>query len=335
MPRLSIDNRKEIIKLHNEGISNREIGRRLNCDEKTVRLTLQKYQKTDSVHDIPKCGRPRVTSAREDHAIKIRSLRNRFESAPELRKECGLVGKCSVSTVKNRLKEFKLRGCIARRKPMISAKNRKHRLNFAKSHEEADAFFWSKVMFSDECKFNRLGSDGRQYVRRYKGEEFKPRCTVSTLQGGGGSVMVWGVISVYGPGPLVRLEGRVNSGKYLQMLEQHFIDYFESLPNEDCIFMQDNAPIHTARNVKNFLRERNIPCLNLPAQSPDLNPIENVWHNIKHQLRNENIRNLDELWGKIKEKWDCLDQEYCRRLIEGMPKRLRAVKAQKGYATKY
>lgn len=212
MPRLSVDDRKELIRLHNEGISNREIGRRLNCDEKTVRLTLQKHQKTGSVHDTPKCERPRVTSPKEDRTIKVRSLRNRFETAPELRKECGLVGKCSVSTVKNRLKELKLRGCIGRRKLMISVKNRKRRMNFAKSHEEYDASFWNKVLFSDESKFNRLGSDGRQYVRCKNGEEFKPRCTVPTLQGGGGSMMVWAVISVYGPGPIVRLNGRINSG---------------------------------------------------------------------------------------------------------------------------
>lgn len=119
------------------------------------------------------------------------------------------------------------------------------------------------------------------------------------------------------------------------MLEDHFMDYFVNLPNEECIFMQDNAPIHTAHNVNNFLQERNVPRLDWPAQSPDLNPIENVWHNIKHQLRNEKYRNLDELWAKNKEKWDCLDPEYCRKLIEGMWKRLRAVKAQKGFASKY
>ena len=95
-------------------------------------------------------------------------------------------------------------------------------MNFAKSHEEKDDLFWTKVLFSDESKFNRLGSDGRQNVRRYKGEEFKPRCTVSTLQGDGGSVMVWGVISVHDPGPLVRLTGKVNSGKYQQMLQGGF-----------------------------------------------------------------------------------------------------------------
>ena len=93
------------------------------------------------------------------------------------------------------------------------------------------------------------------------------------------------------------------------MLEQHFIDYFEKLPIVNFNSMQDNAPIHTAHTVKNFLQERNILCLDCSAQSPDLNPIENVWDNVKHQLRNENITNLYGNRGKIKEKRECLDHE--------------------------
>ena len=102
------------------------------------------------------------------------------------------------------------------------------------------------MLFSDESKFNRLGSDGRQYVRRRKDEEFNPRCTVSMLQGGGGSVMVWGVISANGPGPIVHLQGQINSIKYINMLNEHFLPYFGRNLDDNPIFMQDNAPIHTA-----------------------------------------------------------------------------------------
>ena len=94
MPRLSIENRKKLIKLHEKGISNREISRRLECNEKTVRLTLLKYRNTGKLQDAPKSGRPRATSYREDRAIKVRSLRNRFETANEIRKQCNLVEKC-------------------------------------------------------------------------------------------------------------------------------------------------------------------------------------------------------------------------------------------------
>ena len=74
--------------------------------------------------------------------------------------------------------------------------------------------------------------------------------------------------------------------------------------------MHDNAPIHTAHTVKKILQERNIPCVDWSAQSPDPYPIENVWDNVKHQLRNENSTNLYGIGGKIKEKRECLDHDY-------------------------
>ena len=181
MPRLSVSDRHELINLHLFGLSNRKIGRRLKCDEKTVRMTVKKHQNTGSVPDALKSGRPRVTSYREDNAIKICGLRNRFEMTPQIQQQCNLIKKCSLSTVKNRLKEFNLHGSVARHKPMISVKNRKRNLNFVRCNENQDISYWSKVLFSDESKFNRLGSDGRQYVRRRKDKEINPRCTVSTL----------------------------------------------------------------------------------------------------------------------------------------------------------
>ena len=141
------------------------------------------------------------------------------------------------------MKEFNLQGSIARHKPMISVKNRKRCLNFVRCNEDHDISYWSKVLFSNESKFNRLGSDGRQYVRRRKDEEFNPRHTVSMLQGGGGSVMVWGVIGANGPGPIVCLQGQINSTKYINMLTEHFLPYFGQNLDDNLIFMQDNAPI--------------------------------------------------------------------------------------------
>ena len=76
MPRLSVSDRHELINLHLSGLSNRKIGHRLKCDEKTVRMTVKKHQNTGSVPDAPKSGRPRVTSYKEDNAIKICGLRN-------------------------------------------------------------------------------------------------------------------------------------------------------------------------------------------------------------------------------------------------------------------
>ena len=103
MPRLSVSDHHDLINLHLSGLSNRKIGHRLKCDEKTVRMTVKKHQNTSSVPDAPKSGCPRVTSYRENNAIKICGLRNRFEMTPQIQQQCNLVKKCSLSTVKEQI----------------------------------------------------------------------------------------------------------------------------------------------------------------------------------------------------------------------------------------
>ena len=79
------------------------------------------------------------------------------------------------------------------RKPLISNKNRKERLDFYRSHKDWDIDKWSIILFSDESKFNLYHSDGRIRVWRQSHERYLPECTQGTVRGGGGSVLFWGV----------------------------------------------------------------------------------------------------------------------------------------------
>ena len=79
-------------------------------------------------------------------------------------------------------------------------------------------------------------------------------------------MMVWGVISAHGPGSLIRLQGRINAKKYVDMLAEHFSLYFRENFYDKPILMQDNAPIHTANIVKKFLQRHEIECLDWPAR---------------------------------------------------------------------
>ena len=72
----------------------------------------------------------------------------------------------SVSNVKSSLRENKLFGRVARKKPLVSIRNLVSRLKFAKQHVHKDLRFWQNVLWADESKFNRFASDGKQYVRR-------------------------------------------------------------------------------------------------------------------------------------------------------------------------
>ncbi len=79
----------------------------------------------------------------------------------------------------------------------------------------------------------------------------------------------------------------------------------------DFIFQQDLAPAHTA---KSWLNEHGVGELDWPANSPDLNPIENVWGIVKRQMRNKRPKNTDELKATVKETWDSIPPQQCSAL---------------------
>ncbi len=93
------------------------------------------------------------------------------------------------------------------------------------------------------------------------------------------SLIVWGCISANGMGSLHVLEGTMNAEKYIKVLEQHM------LTSRQCLFQQDNAKPHTAAITTAWLHSRRVRVLNWPACSPDLSPLENIWHIIKRKIR--------------------------------------------------
>ena len=144
---------------------------------------------------------------------------DRFNTAAKIAREVKLEQDKTVSrsTVTRRLQQVGLEARVPVSKPLISKKNQKLRLHFAQAHVVWTEEQWSRVHFSDESKFNVIGSDGETYVRRKTGEWLRVNCVKKTVKHGGGSVMVWGVFSAAGPGPLVRLHGRVNAEVYRQL----------------------------------------------------------------------------------------------------------------------
>jgi len=111
------------------------------------------------------------------------------------------------------------------------------------------------------------------------------------------------------------------------------------------LFMQDNAPCHKSAEVLEFLEENHVPVMEWPPQSPDLNPIENLWVALKDRFHrrfiemfNHPSKSLEARYRYsevLQEVWYSQRHELVDVLIESMPRRVQAVLEAKGGWTKY
>ncbi len=108
------------------------------------------------------------------------------------------------------------------------------------------------------------------------------QCEVSTVSD---------AMSSAGVGPLCFLKSTVNAAIYQEILELY--------GDADFIFQQDLAPAHTAKSTKSWFNDHGVTVLDWPANSPDLNPIENLWGIVKRKMRDTRPNNADDLKAAV------------------------------------
>lgn len=279
-------------------------------------------------------GRPRKTSKKMDARIVRESKKNPFLSSSAIKRNLSMT--VSTRTIRRRLVAQNLHGRIARKVPFLRKRNVEQRKIFARNNDnETNPRNWKNILFSDETKINLFGSDGKIYVRRGPNQELNPRNTIGTVKHGGGNIKLWGAMSYNGVGPIFWIKQNMTKEIYLEILETIMLPYAEENMPLRWIYQQDNDPKHTAYVVKAWFAQHNVEVLDWPSQSPDLNPIENLWKDLKSRISNKKTSNKNALWEEIQKEWYATPVETCRKLIDSMPRRCKAVLKNNGYHTKY
>ena len=152
-------------------------------------------------------------------------------------------------------------------------------------------------------------------------------------------INVSGSLSLCDVGDLHLVKGIMEQQHYRQIAIHHLVPSGVRLMGRGFCFQEDNDPKHTALSVKRYF-QRNVAdgtltLLGSPAQSPDLNPIDNLWHMLEIATKGRRCNTKEELFSELNEAWKHLDPSLLKKLVRSMPDRIAAVIKNKGYPTKY
>lgn len=334
---LSKDMRETVIKKHKSGLGAKKIAKLLEIPIPTVKSIISKWKKTGRVASESRSGRPSKISGNLARKLLREAKAKPSVTLKELQNPAAEAGvDVHKSTISRTLHKGGLHGRVARKKPFLKKNHIKARLEFAKRHLEQPLQFWQNVLWSDETKIELFGENSKKYVWRKAGTANEPANTIPTVKHGGGNIMLWGCFSAAGTGSLVRIEGVMDSKKYIQILEENVQTSVRKLRlGRRYYFQQDNDPKHCAKITKEWFQKKKVKVLDWPSQSPDLNPIEHLWRDLKIAVHKRLPSNLQELEKFCKEEWEKLPVNKCSKLVESDRKRLQAVIDAKGASTKY
>lgn len=340
MPRtkeLSEDLRLRIVDLHKAGKGYKSISKSLAVHQSTVRQIVYKWRKFSTAATLPRSGRPVKMTARAQRRLLNEVKKNPRVSAKDLQKSLAYANiPVSESTIRKTLNKNGFHGRIPQRKPLLSKKNIAARLQFAQEHLDVPQQYWQNILWTDETKVELFGRNTQHYVWRKRGTAHQHQNLIPTVKYGGGGIMVWGCFVASGPGRIAIIEGKMNSQVYQDILQENLRPSVHQLKlNRRWVLQQDNDPKHRSKSTTEWLKQKKIRLLEWPSQSPDLNPIEMLWHDLKKAIHTRHPKNIAELKQFCKEEWSRITPDRCARLICNYRKRLVEVIAAKGGSTSY
>ena len=174
-------------------------------------------------------------------------------------------------------------------------------------------------------------------VYRPRGERYSDVNVKEHDRYAGGSVMVWAAVTMHRRTPLQFIAGNLNSQQYVDEVMRPMVLPFLRQIGQGAVFQDDNARPHHGHIVNDFVRVNNINRMDWPANSPDLNPIENLWDELGRRTYCDNPpQTIHQLRHRLAQEWQNIPQAYTIRCCVGpMRKRCQECLNARGGHTLY
>jgi len=253
---VSIDTKNQIIGMWKTGkVPKAEIGRKLSISDNCVGNTIKFYQKNGHVLSYIGCGRQPKTTIRNDSWLYKQCRQDPNKSYRDLAADfnnCNFGVTINKDTCRKILLRRGLESHLAVQKPLLTVRNRLKRRNWCKQRLHWSVEDWSRVIFSDEANYEVFNRKSAIYVKRLKSDMYASRYAKPRIQGGQGSVGIWGCISYHGTGVSQCYQGRIDQYKYQEVLDNCLFPSVDLMYDQDSAwqFVQDGAPAHTAGSTK-------------------------------------------------------------------------------------
>ena len=205
MPRIPNNLRQRAICMLDASMSTEHVSRHVGCSSWVIINLRIRFQTTWSTNDMPRSGRPRITTRGQNRYIMNTHLRNRFQTATATAANTPGLHNIRENSLHARRPDV---GCV------LTQRHRQNRINWARVHTRWIRRRWNTVLFSDESRFSLQRGD-RVRVYRRRNERYADCCVLERDHfGGGGSVMVWAAIAHGYRSPLVVIDGNLNVQRY-------------------------------------------------------------------------------------------------------------------------
>lgn len=150
------------------------------------------------------------------------------------------------------------------------------------------------------------------------------------------SVMVWGSFGAGGVGEICIIPCTMTGESYRNILDKHLKKSARKIGlRRGWLLCQDNDPKHKSRIVQTYLDRAKIKCVEHPPQSPDMNPIENLWDYVERRIPLSDRTSIKKLESAIFREWNKIPSEICLKFAMSMTNRIKELKRVNGRATKY